>query len=700
MGEQRRGDSLTEAGDALISWLERWCERQPHGTALKEGNIAVLDTSLRAADDDELTAPHLTLRLTLPTGQGEPPNDERETFHWVLAESWWSETFRPATFNQVVGWVLGIGPWVLATQFHGIRDRVQIPRSGPALLTWLLWPTAILTLAALVAASAVLSLLLTILAVLVLLLRLVPIGPLQSLAEGIQRSLASSFGDLMVLVQSPSRFGAMRSQVRADVRALIESCDNVVVVAHSQGSHIAWEAIRRPADDVHRVPANLVRLITYGQAMSKLRLAYRVLKQELDGGVGLVGAGALVAQLALALILGAWVSAILDGGNTARGVTSWFSAWFGLDEQVLLWVLVGLIVFGNAMLLTRSRREMLDDAQDLRDDIAAATEKRYRFRWVDLWSSADPGPNGPLGASGSANVSSWRVRNAGSVILDHAIYWQNVTEFVGAVAKELGRHGAGTAHFPGDEDPFPDRRLRLAGLTRGARIHVLSALRVMWSGAVLGFGLTLYPTLNRGLDFTWLPENIPVISLLREWLPGIVALAIVAVGSLLGWILIAKIWGAGIRADDRASFAGRAEGPCPWPAWGGLALLAIVPVAATVGLWLVVRGPLLPAVYALSVTFMALAIFTFISNGGRGFAEDPPTEPVRLTVPLLVTAAAFLGTLIAITAGWFRPWDDPSTTTLIIGAAYALLTIPMVTAAVIRLQDFLDRHARLREATP
>lgn len=559
MGEQQRGDSLTEAGDALISWLERWCERAPHGSTLTEGDIAVLESSLRTADNDALAAPHLTLRLTLPSLAGDPLAERQETFHWVLAESWWSETFRPATFNQ-----------------------------------------------------------------------------------------------------------------------------------------LAWEALRRPADDDHRVPAGVVRLITYGQAMRKLRLAYRVLKQELDGGIGIVGAGALVAQLALGLVLAAAVSMVLDGGNAVEYATTWFSGWSGLDQRVLLASLIGLIVFGNTLLLDRSRREIDDDATDLGKEVAAAVGNRDDFRWLDLWSSADPAPNGPLGTSESGAVSSWRVRNAGSVILDHSIYWQNLTEFVGAVAKELGRHGAGTAHFPAEEDPFPDQRLRLAALTRAARIQVLSALRVMWLGAVLAFGLTLYPTLKAGLDFTWLPEDIPLISLLRDWLPGLAAFAMIAVLGLLGWVLITKVWGAGIRADDRSSFAGRVEGPFPWPAWGGVALLAIVPAGAFAGLWLAARGPLLPVSYALSVTLVALALFTFVSRGGQGFAEDPPGERVHLAAPLWVTAVAFIGVLIAITAGWFRPQPDLFTTPLTLVAACAVFIVPLAVATVSRWWTFLGKHAGLR----
>jgi hypothetical protein len=318
---------------------------------------------------------------------------------------------------------------------------------------------------------------------------------------------------------------------------------------------------------------------------------------------------------------------------------------------------------------------------------------------VDIWSSADPAPNGPLAAGGADAVSSWRVRNAGSVILDHSIYWQNLTEFVGAVGTELGRFGAGTPHFPNDRDPFPDWRLRLASLTRGARIHVLSALRAMWIAAVLAIGATLYPTLEAGLD-GWLPAEIPLIDFLRRWLPGILALALIVAGGLVGWTFIGKIWGAGVRADDRAYFVGRIEGPFPWPSWLGLALLAVVPAAAFVSLWRATGGLLLPAAYALAAAFVALAAFTFISGGGRGFAEEPAGERVRLSGPLWLTAAVFSAIFVVVNAGWFRPEDDVLITALAFGVAYAALAIPMAAATVIRLRTFLAQHRALRSSPP
>ena len=695
MGEQSRGDTLTEAGDALVQWLERWCERPPHGTKLDPGDVHVVDASLRTEHDDELGMAHMTLRLTLPVAEDAATGRSNKVVHWVLAESWWAEGFRPATFNQVAGWVLGIGPWVLATQFQGLRDRMEMPAKSHWLMRLLLWPAAILTAGVLVAVAALVSLVLTLVAILVLVLRIIPIGPVQSLAEGIQRSLASSFGDLMVLVQSPSRFGAMRSQVRDDLEALTRKCDKVVVIAHSQGTHIAWEAIRHPTPGNRRVPRKLVRLFTYGQAMRKLKLAYEVSRHELNGGIGLVAFAAVAAQVALALLLAAGISAVVDGGRLVQDAVAWFASWSPADGPLLLGLLLAVVVGGNAVLLRRAGKEMEKVESNLLVDVGTATKGRSRFRWIDLWSSADPAPNGPLSLTATDQVESWRIRNIGSILLDHSIYWQNTTEFVGALAGELGRVGAGGgAHFPGDSDPFPSRRLRLAALTRGARVHVLTALRVMWAGAVLAYGALVFPTLQASITLDWVPDDVPLISLLGDWGPTILSVLVIGVAGLVGWVLIAKVWGAGVRADDRAYFAGRVETPFPWPTWGAIGLLLALAPMATFGLWLLADAPVLAAAYALSVPLVAMAVNTFVSGGGRSFADAAASQRLRLSAVRLV-AAIIVTLVLALVARDALREGEGGALPIMIGT-YLLLILPLLWATLYRWRGFLRDHRALR----
>jgi hypothetical protein len=128
--------------------------------------------------------------------------------------------------------------------------------------------------------------------------------------------------------------------------------------------------------------------------------------------------------------------------------------------------------------------------------------------------------------------------------------------------------------------------------------------------------------------------------------------------------------------------------------------LVVVPAGAFYALWRITGGWQLPIAYGLVAAFIALAAFTFISGGGRGFADEPPGDPVRLRVPLWMTAAVFLVVFVAVNAGWLRPQADLTATWIVIGVAYAALAIPMVIAAIIRIGEFLSRHETLRSSPP
>lgn len=570
IGEQQRGDTLTEMGDALVRWLTRWCEPQ--------GSVRILGTSLRVPDEGAPSTAHFDLRLMLPA----PGSKEWVPHTWRLEESWWADTFRPSTFSQLAAWVLSIGSWVLATHFHGLHDRIRFPATAPMPLRVLLWPVAVLTLAVLVTVALVLTVLVAILALGVLILRLIPIGPIQSLAGAAQRALAMGFGDLMVLVQSPTRFAAMTDRARRDLRQLSRRCDAVVVIAHSQGSVVAWEAIRRPgrddgkiprtADDISPdetlVPENLVRFITFGQAMRKLELAYRVAASELNRGRGLLAILSVAAQLSLMFLAMAAVLAALGGGD----IVGWATGWLPGEPHHLPAVALAVIIGGYSMLLHASRIEQDAVADELREDVGRALHfsrngvriDRDRFGWIDLWASADPAPNGPLTNDPIEGVESWRIRNGGSPITDHSTYWRNTTEFVGSVATELGRIGAGPPLFPAPASTFPSLRQALAGLTRGARIHVLVALRLIWiATAILGI-VRLFPHVRTALDGTssWLPGDIPVIGPLGAWLPSVLAFAALAIAAFAIWTVLSTV---GLRGEGRRAvlFQGPGGGTLP-----------------------------------------------------------------------------------------------------------------------------------------
>lgn len=86
MGEQERGDTITQMGDALTEWLRRWI-RPP-------GNFTIREATLREGHETSVgtTGPssHVSVVLTDADGSSQ---------EWLLAESFWAGAFRPATFR-------------------------------------------------------------------------------------------------------------------------------------------------------------------------------------------------------------------------------------------------------------------------------------------------------------------------------------------------------------------------------------------------------------------------------------------------------------------------------------------------------------------------------------------------------------------------------------------------------------------------
>src|SRR5262249_3340196 len=104
-------------------------------------------------------------------------------------------------------------------------------------------------------------------------------------------------------------------------------------------------------------------------------------------------------------------------------------------------------------------------------------------RWVDLYASADPVPNGPTrtDAGGHESIQIW---NRGSMVSDHTSYWDNRDGFVLRVAKVCAET-AGSPWLGGlpDTPRFVDERarwrvgfLQMARLSAGVIWLVLGAL--------------------------------------------------------------------------------------------------------------------------------------------------------------------------------------------------------------------------------
>jgi hypothetical protein len=374
------------------------------------GNILAARVTLRDADaraEDDAAPSHARMELHAVATDGEP-----HTSSWLIAESWWAQTFFEPSSRELTRWLLTIIPWTLGAHF-GTRARRALDRlrsaehataRARAALDAFLNVTlliASLPLAA-VAETAV---------VLVILFSLIPIPKVRAVPIALERLLARTLGDSLVLVSSPLQEAAIVARVQRDVAWLAERCRSVAVVAHSQGAAVAHRALRH-----HRSP-KVHLLVTFGSGLRKLE----EMDERTRTGDGFFGPAYLTLASMALIAYSAWSALI------------WQRGW----EPVTASVGALLFLFMLAFYLHRTY------AIDL--SWFASMFKQQGLWWIDYHATADPVPNGSLrdhepDVDGPHAVP---VCNERSFLRDHTTYWQNLEEFVGPVVWCLTRlvHG-------------------------------------------------------------------------------------------------------------------------------------------------------------------------------------------------------------------------------------------------------------------
>lgn len=620
MGEQEQGDSVTEMGDALTDWLRKWL------APVEKSVFKIREAKLRSGGQVLGGMPNHPIggQAHVSVTIADESKEHRTQQEWRLAESWWASSFRQATFFELVTWAFSAGPWLIASQRAGLANRFRgaaTGNHGPLRRLLNTVATLFLTLVAAAVASAVTPVFLAL-----LVFSLVPIPALTDLVRAIARNLTGSFGDLLILVRSPVRFAAMAEQVRSDIADMYRLCDRVIVLAHSQGSAVSWHAIRRTAEQDPAKRAEIDLFVSFGQAFRKLKSLYLVQTAPGRRKLTFFGLATLTTILLVvagyngAGILGEIITTGFDPGKTFNNARDNI-AWFG---SALLGVLVA-----QELLVRMANDNDLAGEREIQGEIKAVQKAMPGFRWLDLWASADPAPNGPLLADLPKGVESYKIRNVGSTLLDHAIYWSNRTVFVSAVA-----FAAASLAPPspiGITERIP-RVLRDAAKVRGRRVTMLLAGRVLF---LVALATTLWGARNHLPDWgaatlRWV-DSLPLPDWFAGWpaiVNGFVAAALVAVIGLVLWWMTMKGWDIVIGADEGAFFGRR-----PAVEWSALAIAWMVaaillPTAVIGGLaiyldnWNVLLAYFLIAIVALPVALVSL------SAGGTTLDQAPdPPEP-------------------------------------------------------------------------
>jgi hypothetical protein len=606
IGEQQRGDTLTEAGDLILAWLGRFAEAIGSAGAV---DLNLMNVVARQASGDPIAGAHAMVRIETPTEGGTAAN-------WIIGESFWADVFRPATYNELAGWGIFIGPWAFAAQVRGIVQRMEIGSQVPWLLRLVLVPIVWVLAAAMFLAGAFVGLTVTLVALALVVLAFTNIPFLAGFARSAQRGLANGVGDAYVLTRSPIRFGAMSSQVRSDLRDMCKESKAVAVIAHSQGTAVAWHAIKHeltddPADDSD-VAKHLRLFLTYGQAVRKLAFMRRLAENPIprQGLVASLGAGFALTAVAAYVTTG----------------PSW-----------LLLVTVALAVAAEALLVWQGSPVWTKSGVKIEADWLAVEKAAPDLEWLDLWASADPVPGGPLDLD-PRRFPSYKIRNLASSVLDHVAYWKNTTEFLPILAARLFGLGGPSQYATNLTDPL----LVASALRRHARVLVLLTMRVVVVGAAVAGSLQAWqtPAFSAGvMDFLKelkLPLVEDFFTMPPEWTRSLAGVIVVVMAAVIAWIPFSTAWASLAAADEETYF----QGITTRPLWGlrwwmlGVVFLAF---AIGAGAALVLLGnAALAAYYAVGTTFATLVGLAVLSSGGTTLAdveicEGPMTALRRVT---------------------------------------------------------------------
>jgi hypothetical protein len=591
IGNQRQGDTLVRWGDAIGGWLRDWGgDPRPPLTATFE--------SIRLHPPDPEPAQG-TLRICGADG----------TVTWALAEAWWADDFSTPGYRALAVWSVRALPTTLFGHVADVTRRALARPDEAGRLRLVMHRLRFVGRGlAGFAAMAVLAPLVVALLLVVLAVGLLPIPALRRAIAAVQRQLTGTVGDSLILLESPVQAAAMTHRVVAGIQQLRQQgCRRVVVVAHSQGAAVAIRALAE--GDVGIIDG----LVTVGSGITKLQALAReaTLTAWLPAGLTFLTA-ALSVPIIWALRAGevSWQRLLLI-------VTGWALLFLGIPLALMSsqdkWrrtraevpVLIALVVlqlgglaslfllggetaFPAFMLLTVILLGGVAYGLALpRDTVVAAPPRERVGRWLDLWSRADPVPNGPTRTATEHWPTSIEVRNLDSVIRDHSAYLEarddalaHVVTFLLATAGPVtvSRDDADLLIYAGSHREW--RMLWLRGTRWVAAASVLVFLWRRWSD--------LEPATERvHRELSGIAANVPV------WLPwpasldgpaavGAGALGVVAAGGLLyaGMTAVWQLWNQSAQA---CLFRGGKAQPRPRLLHVLVAVWCLVVLTATTG---------------------------------------------------------------------------------------------------------------------
>jgi hypothetical protein len=527
IGSQKQGETLRGFGLPLSRWLKRWLSH-PERTWLEAGvtrnalndwisrksnepdTVSSIFSELwNAAENAPMTGEarhwskveavsatigYPTISATVDFQAATPAGDARpastvldirllnvenglEERQWLVAESWWAESFPSPKYRQLLWWGFKVVPWAVVGHYSRrvieAFATISDTRVKPGLLEWLRLIVAALWLV--VSPAVALVTMMTLIVLGVPALTRVPV--IGSWVKGVQRTLVETLGDSLVFTKEEIDSAQIKTSVTKDLEWLFTQCEKVAVIAHSQGAAVSHTVLSERAR--HKQPP-IDLLITFGSGLRKL-FELRKTRSTLHLTLGWL----VVFGFTLDLI-----SIFVSPGASP------FSVAMRVGGLALAIAGIGPIF----MLVTSDSPELINKVNE---------SWRHSLTWEDFYASHDPVSNGKLFLISGAPLVSKRIHNRASIYTDHTTYWDNVDDFVGRVIHELTKLSQLRSSIDEEKlkeataDATLQREWRVGWLQFGRAVLSVLFVAVAWRSAVF-----LSPFLSRTLPLAAVPVSL------------------------------------------------------------------------------------------------------------------------------------------------------------------------------------------------
>ena len=246
IGQQSESYTVREFGGPMLHWLQEW-----HGR--RGSDLCVTSSDLTYGELAERPA---RFTIDLEKVDGHPAQK------WFLAEAWWAARLSAPNLDEMTWWGLKSAFVRCLRLAEVVVDSFRkLPQSPKAIIEVV---SSVLLFVGYVAA-AILSIPL-ILGLYVL--AQIP-GPVEQAVMGLRNFFLDQVGDFYTFMWDDIQAVHIRGSVAAAIRFLVEKgeCERIAVVAHSQGTVVAYDALCSDAV----LPADLARVttfVTFGSALN------------------------------------------------------------------------------------------------------------------------------------------------------------------------------------------------------------------------------------------------------------------------------------------------------------------------------------------------------------------------------------------------------------------------------------------------